>query len=67
VVEVLSFKVESLTVDELLEIDKWCRVCTGYSPPWDGHDQNPPCEGAAREEIVRRARAYDEATFRGLV
>jgi len=63
----MTLKVHTLTVDELLEIDAWCNVCTGRSPYWDGHSQNPPCEGAAREEIVRRARDYDEAKYRGLV
>jgi hypothetical protein len=63
----MSHKIETLTVDELLEIDRWCNVCTGHSPHWDGHTYNPICQGAAREEIVKRARAFDEAVFRGLL
>lgn len=59
--------VENLTVSELLDIDSWCDVCTGRSPRWDGHSYNPPCQGAAREEIVRRAEAYDEAVFKKLL
>jgi hypothetical protein len=52
-----------MTVSQLLEVRGWCNVCSGRSPHWDGHDQDPPCQGAAREEIVRRARVYDDAHF----
>lgn len=48
-----------MTVDELLAVDRVCGVCMGASPSWDGHDKNPPCIGAAREEIIERARTND--------
>lgn len=50
--------IEEMTVDELLSVRAACDVCVGYHPSWYGHDRNPPCQGAAREEILRRAHAY---------
>lgn len=29
---------------------RWCNVCTGQSPSWDGHDANPPCVGYSRQK-----------------
>lgn len=29
-----------------------CNVCTGRSPSWDGHDQNPACEQAAWDNLL---------------
>lgn len=48
----------TMTIDQLQAIRRYCGVCVGHSPSWDGHDMNPPCQGAAREEIIRRARSY---------
>lgn len=51
--------VQRMTVDELTLITSTCNVCIGKSPKSDGHDQNPPCIGAALQEIIIRARAWD--------
>lgn len=56
--------VTELTVDELQAVQLYCGVCVGRSPHWDGHDMNPPCVGAARAEIIRRARMTPPAPAR---
>jgi hypothetical protein len=38
---------------EAILMNRLCNVCVGVSPPWDGHDKNPKCVGAAREDICR--------------
>lgn len=50
---------QRLTVDQLIAIRRYCGVCIGHSPSWDGHETNPPCQGAARDEIMRRARQWN--------
>jgi hypothetical protein len=52
-------QLQDMTVDELLAIRTPCDVCIGFSPLWHGHDRNPPCVGAAKEEILGRARRWD--------
>lgn len=34
-----------------------CGVCMGFSPKWEGHDTNPPCEEGAFEMLQK---AFDE-------
>jgi hypothetical protein len=38
-----------------------CKVCTGYSPYWDLHDVNPPCEG--HENWLLLKSFYDVETY----
>jgi hypothetical protein len=38
-----------------------CNVCTGYSPYWDGHDVNPPCEGTENWRLLYSF--YDVSTY----
>lgn len=56
---VMAKPIEQMTVDELLSIRHACDVCVGYHPLWYGHDRNPPCQGAAKEEILARARRWE--------
>ena len=49
-------RLEDMSIEELMMIDHACSVCIGLSPSGDGHDKNPPCVGAARDEILLRAK-----------
>jgi hypothetical protein len=44
---------------EALLAGRFCNVCLGLSPSWDGHDKNPPSQGAAKQTLRAALSAAD--------